>query len=63
MLEMPKPLDPPEIVRKKGAILIKMNDIFGKEGVKDYMKFIDQHFSIGEELIIPLWLESKFQTT
>lgn len=30
----PKPNDTPEVVKAKGAILIKMNEIFGKENLK-----------------------------
>ena len=45
--EEPKPVDTAEVVKAKGAILMKMNEIFGKENQKRHMKFIDRFFPLG----------------
>ena len=56
-LEEPKPIDTPEIVKQKGAILMKMNEIFGNQNQRKHMKFIDKYFALGEERIIDLWIQ------
>jgi hypothetical protein len=56
-MEEPKSLDKPEISQKKGAILLKMLDIFGTEKQGCYVKFIDKYFALGEEKIIDLWMQ------
>ena len=52
-----KPIDSPEIVKAKGAILLKMREIFGSDQQYQHMKFIDTYFPLGEERIIDLWMQ------
>lgn len=37
--------------------MLKMIDIFGTERQKEYVKFIDKYFTLGEEIIFDLWMQ------
>ena len=36
---------------------MEMNEIFGKQNQRRYMKFIDKYFALGKERIIDLWIQ------
>lgn len=50
--------DSAEVTQQKGAIFMQMREIFGDENPSEYFKFIEAHFSKGQEAIIQLWIDN-----
>ena len=57
LLRMPE-VESQEEMRAKGVILTQMKEIFGdsKEDVKEYFKFIKQHYKKGPEGVVQMWM-------
>lgn len=46
-------------MREKGKTLMAMKDLFGPERSKQYFKFIENNFKLGQDAIIEKWIEKK----
>lgn len=56
MLVEPLPRDKPEVAKEKGAILMKLIEIFGEDKKSEMVKLIDNNFAQGKEKIVDLWI-------
>jgi len=44
-------------MRTKGRVLLTMKEMFGEGNGKEYFKFIEQNFNLGEQGILNKWIE------
>lgn len=47
-----------EDARNKGKIFLQMKDLFGNQNAKEYFKFIEANYELGQEAIIQKWIET-----